>query len=439
MKRGIRLFLAILMLCSLTLGIVACKKDDSGPGPNPDPIPEPGEYQYDGTLTKGPYVVYNQDGSREKEFDNMFLAIQYAGQKSLSSNKMYVLDSNDLKIFQRQAKNQCFMFDGEYYVGIASESDAKEWGLKKSRSYVYNGWGQGYVQLGRIMFEGSATNVDIPFEIFSGAYNYMYSKSGELVADEWVKQGFGYFETTVRLSEAHYMPSQDGEGWNAYVFINVAGKHNCDLGVIGNLFGDEVRWRLCRNCSHPDHQQGIGGPGFNVINPNETVTTMKYNEETKDYTGADDLKFQVLATKDTYKITITNLTTNKEFVINEEHIGSNNDSTQYLRFLLAASYCPVVGNAWNARSGAYLKDVIFEDSHIARYNDENNYPESTFEEFYPGADSFHYGFTQGADCASALFGIYDKDGTYANGATYKKGMRWINFSSFYDGSHHNSK
>ena len=446
MKRGIRLILLCLISLFGLFSVASCnnKTTDVPNKPVEPDIPnnpeKPGDpeqptgYKYDGTLTVAPYKVLDANNKVVKEYSNLFQAIQYAGQNGTTKNKLSVSDGNDLKIFERKSKSQAYMFDGEYFVGLAPIAEAIKWSETKPRSYVYNGWGQNYAHLGRVMFEGSDTNQEIPFELFSGGYNYMYSKSGELKNGEWEKQGFGYFETIVRMSETSYMPSQDGEGWNAYIFVNVNAGHNCDLGVIGNLAKDgTVQWRLCRNCSHTSH----GGNGFTVLNPQTVVTSMKYNEETKDYRGTDDLKFQVWASADEYHLIITNLSNNQTFEIVEKHEGANADKTQYLRFLLAASYCPVNGNPWNARSGAYLKDVIFENSLIARYTKDGKYDESMFEEFYPGADSFNYGFSQGADCASALFGQYEKDGTHDNGLSYKKGTRWINFSTFYDGSNHN--
>ena len=444
--RKMKLFNLAILLFLFGTSLTACTENKANTTiptnppteANPDKDQDDG-YIYDGVKTVAPYIVYDQKGTKQEEFDNMWRAIQYAGLNSLSSNKMFVEDGNKKMIFQRQAKNKCYVFDGDYFVGVMNEADAKEWCNNHSRGYVYNGWGQNYVELGKVMYDGSNMDQTIAYEYFSGGYNYMYSKAGKLEGDTWVEQGYGYMETIVRLSEAHYMPSKDGDAWNAYVFINPGAGFTTDLGLIGTLVNNRVEWKMVRNCSHPSHKDTPDDPSFTLIERDRVVTYSDYNEETKDYTGADDLKFQCYAGKDGYKLVITNLTTSEEFVINEYHKDSNIDNTHYLRFLLAASYCPVVGNAWNARSGAYLKDVIFENTRVAHYNDKEQYDEGMMEEFYPGADSFNYGFSQAADCASALFGSFEKNGKYPNGAEYKKGQRYINFSCYYDGSHHNSK
>ena len=335
-----------------------------------------------------------------------------------------------MEIFRRQARNQYYMYDGEYYVGSASSVDALDWAEDKPRSYVLDGQGLSYVKLGKELMEGSREPEH--YELHSGGYNYMFSKSGILQGGEWVKQGYGYASVNVRLSEASFMPPQDGNVWNAYIFLNHKGHYNNDLGLIGNLIDGEIVWRLVRNCSHESHK--AIGDNFKVLS-NEPVTTMTLDENGV-YTGADDLHFEIYATVDGWTLNITNLTTEEVFTIDEKHEGMHTDSTQYFRFLLAASYCPVVGNVWDARSGGFLKNVIFDNIKIARWKESNTYDTSDLEDFYPGEDTLDYGFSQGADTASFYYGTHDEDGEYKSGNSYYKGDKYIVFSSYYDGSNY---
>lgn len=409
-------------------------------------------YMYEGTLTVGPYTVYEPDGTTvcttfkdntnnkeitKENFETLYLAIHYAGSNSTNSRRLIVKDANGLQIFTRQSKTKYWLFDGEYFVGTKSSSEALEWAKNKSRSYVIDGQGTGYIALGSELMPGTDES-QINWEIFSGGYNYMFSKTGEMQNNTWVKQGYGYFSAYVRLSEATYNPSKDGDGWNAYIFVNGAGGYNSDLGLIGNVINGEVQWRLVRNCSHPDHKDNPAeyGTSFTVLSPTP-VTTMKYNSEKDWYDNGDDLHFECFQGVDGWTLNITNLSTGVVSTINEHHKDMHAGNTQYLRFLLAASYCPVRGNVWNARNGGFLKNVIFQDIKIAEWNAQEDYSKSTMEEFYPGSANMSHGFSQAADCANYFFGNYAEAGVLGKGnnqVSFAKGDKYLAFSSYYDGS-----
>lgn len=395
-------------------------------------------YVYEGVPTVSPYKVYNEDNSEYQTFDSMFDAIRTAGENSSSSNKMYIKDGNELLIFKRQNNSNYWCYDGTNYVGSKKESEALEWGQTRKKCYIVNGKGTGYAFIGASYYENSDMSQDIPLEKTSGAYNYMYSKSGVLSGGKWVKQGYGYMECFVRLSEATYTVPTDGSAWNAYIFINGSGGITCDLGLIGVVREPGVlTFALVRNCGHRDHanDEKTYGASFTVLNWNP-VTTMTLETKTNVYKGADDLFFQCWQTIDGWILKITNLKTNKVFTINETHKDMFKDCTQYFRFLLAASYCPVTLNVWNARSNASLRNVVFDNINIARYNETNEYDSSSFEEFYPGTDNMIYGFSQGADCASMIYGTHESDGTYNSGNTYTMGQKFLSFSCYYDGGSH---
>lgn len=468
-----KVLLFLLTLC-LGVALISCGGDsDSDNNATPVP-PSDGEsvvpsqsqnetidgYTFEGVKTVAPYTVYNQDGSvyvaetgeEANPNNSLFNAIRLAGEKSLNSNKMYVIDGNGLKVFQRQSKNDCWCYDGTYFVGSKPRTDALKWSEGRKRSYVIDGQGKAYLELGIDWYEGSDFSNEIPLEYISGGYNYMFSKAGEIEADVWHTLGFGYMETYVRLSEATYMPNLDtqnrnGDAWNAYIFINGAGGFTCDLGLIGNLntSSNIVQWRLVRNCSHDDHKNNPAeyGPSFTTaVNqaPGQAgsvqlVTTMSWDEEAGCYNGADDLFFQCWQMVDGWILKITNLKTGVVYTINELHEGMFEDKVQYFRFLLAASYCPVVANIWNPRCGAYLRNVVFDSVKIARYNETDEYTADMLMDFYPDQNMI-YGFSQAADCSSMIYSTYEADGTYKSGAEYKAGQKYLSYSCYYDGGSH---
>ena len=434
----------LLSLC-LIVSLYSCGGNEESSSETPSSIPhssviesstkveDDGPYVYEGTLTVSPYHIYNEDGTEFLVQENMFDAIRKAGENSKSSNKMYVEDATGLKIFQRQSQSKYWCYDGLHYVGTMSSSEALAWGKTRARAYIVDGKGTGYVFLGAKYYEGSDMSNDIPLELNAGAYNYMFSKAGVMTGgNEWIN-GYGYMECYCRLSEATYTPTQDDGTWNAYIFINGAGGTTSDLGMIGVIRDGKVVWALVRNCSYSSHINS--GDSFNVLGWTP-ITTMEYDSEKGVYCGADDLFFQCWQTVNGWILKITNLRTNEVFTLNEYHEGMFSGKQQYFRFLLAASYCPVVQNVWNARCGASLRNVLFDNIYIARYNPSDTYDKSTFEEFYPGSETMIYGFSQGTDCSSMVYGTYETDGTYASGNSYKAGDKFVSYSCYYDGGGH---
>lgn len=432
------------------------------PTPVTPPATEPNEtidgYTFEGTRTVGPYIVYNQDGTRYEAKigeetnpnNSLFNAIRLAANNAVNSNKMYVEDANGLVVFQRQKKSDCWCYDGTYFVGSKPRAEAEEWAKGRKRSYVIDGQGLAFQFLGIDWYEGSDFSNPIPLEFTSGGYNYLFSQHGIIEADVWHTLGFGYMEAYCRLSEATYMPKQDnqnqaGDAWNAYIFINGAAGDTCDLGLIGTMSGSIVSWRLVRNCSHDDHKSNPGdyGPSFTtqvnqapgVDGQIQQVTTMTWDAERKCYAGADDLFFQCWQMTDGWILKITNLRTNEVYTINEIHEGMFAEKQQYMRFLLAASYCPTVMNVWNPRSGGYLRNVVFDGVQIARYNEAEEYTSDLLMPFYPDSN-MSYGFSQAADCSSMVYSTYEADGTYRSGLSYKAGTKYLSFSCYYDGGSH---
>lgn len=444
--KKISIFL-LTIICTFIL--ISCNNNN-----NSTPLPNEtiDGYTFEGTRTVGPYTVYTPDGSvYQSQFGeeanpnvSLYNAIRLASKKSTSKNKYIVKDSNGVLCFERQSLDKCWCYDGTYVVGIKSIKEAEAWSADRKRSYVVSGSGNGYKYLGATYYENSDRSQNIPLEWHSGGYNYMFSNAGISSGDTWSELGFGYMETTCRLSEASYRPSDDGSAWNAYIFINGAGGLSCDLGLIGGLRGDKVVWSLVRNCQNEDHKST--GDSFALPNSWREITSMTYDAEKDCYTGADDLFFQVWQHKDGWTLKITNLRTNQAHTLEEHHTDMFAGKQQYFRYLLAASYCPADDpTVWDGRCGAYLRNVVFDGIKIARYDESrdginylteaNPYTSDLFEDFNP-TSNMNYGFSQGADCASAKYGTYTEGGTYKSGNTYEAGDYYMSYSCYYDGGTH---
>ena len=425
-------FLLLLLALTLSLGLFACGDNDGGETEdNKTPVEEVDLSK--GVQTVAPYKIYNEDETEldGKDYESMFTAIRIAGAASSSKNKTYVLDGNGLKIYQRQSNTKYWCFRGTTFYGSMPKAEAEKWAANYTDCYVMNGQGTGYVICGTKYYEGSDLSNDIPLELFSGGYNYMFSTHGRIESDEWVKKGWGYLECYVRLSEVEYVPTKDGDGWNAYIFINAKAHNHSDLGLICGVDPSDntkANLRLFRNCSAPEHVTELQkyGPSFTVLQSGTNVTRLTYDPTKGVYTGGDDLFFQCWQGTDGFILHITNLTTGQVFKIEEIHPGINADQEQYLRFLVSASYCPVVDTIWNARCGASLRNVVYDGINIARWNENEEYTESMYEEFYPDSN-MSYGFSQAADCASMIFGKYED------------GRKYISMSCYYDGGEHFNK
>jgi len=402
-----------------------------------------------------PFVILTAEGEYFDEtaeastFDNMYEAIRTAGQNSNTKNKLQVQDANFLQIFTYQKASLYFVFDGIDYVGTSSTSDCVAYIDAHSNSYGVSGTASEYKYLGRTDMPGSTDFEESELETFSGSYNYMFSDSG--VTPDTIQNGFSYATCNVRLSEATYKPSEDGDGWNAYIFINLSAAITSDLGLIGsyNSSTDSVDWKMVRNCSSTQHTVGTSSvedeAKFYVYHDKLVTSMSDYNATTKEYSGADDLYFEAIGFSDGWMLNITNLTTNQIFSFEDRHTDSEGnqlvengaDNAMYFRALLAASYCPVVGNIWNARCGAALRNVVYDNVELTRYIDDNiesyRSEDAIRYEFYPETEAFNHGYAQGADNASFAYGEREENGTYKSGDTYAQGDKFVSFSCYYDG------
>ncbi|MBR2507057.1 MAG: hypothetical protein IKB70_09225 [Bacilli bacterium] len=396
-------------------------------------------------------LTKNQDGQLadgiESTYDNMYKAIRVAGANSTGKNPLQVQDANYVQIFKRVKKSQTYVFKGHEYVGTAAEVPAKSFCLENDNAYAVNGLGSDYYYLSRDDYREGQTTDEQTLETFSGAYNYMFSTSGD-----GSKTGFAYATATVRLSETVYAPPTDGGQWNAYIFINLAGGILADLGLIGsfNPGTKTCYWRMVRNCSSTEHPAGTNGieneAKFYVYN-DKTVTESKlYNSETGECSGFDDLHFECFMRTDGWTVNITNLRTGVVYNFEDNHThgdGSKlieNSNPMYGRALLAASYCPVTAPVWNWDCGAKLTNVLFENVLLTRCltgdnrDDIEAYRDDSLvrEEFYPDSDVFNYGYSQGDFRASFEYGTHEYNGTYKSGAAYTAGSKYIIYNVDYN-------
>lgn len=411
----------------------------------------------------GPFTILDEEGNTVEltkdqdgnitngivdTYDNMYTAIRVAGANSTGKNPLQVQDMNFVQIFKRVKKSQTYVFKGHDYVGTALEVPAKQYCLENDDSYAINGLGNDYYYLSRDDYrEGQSTNEET-LETFSGAYNYMFSKSGD-----GSLTGYSYATATVRLSETVYAPSKDGGQWNAYIFINLSGGILSDLGLIGsfNPSAKQCYWRMVRNCSSKEHPAGSNGvenqARFYVYNDKTVTTSTKYNPETGECSGFDDLQFECFMRSDGWTVNITNLRTGVVYNFEDNHTHDDgitplieNPDPMHGRALLAASYCPVTANVWNWDCGAKLTGVLFENVLLTRRiqgEDMDNIeayrnPNMEREEFYPDTDAFHYGYSQGNFRASFEYATHKEDGTYKSGASYSAGSKYIVYNVDYN-------
>lgn len=454
--------LAVLAsLCSVTL--FSC-----GGGSGEDPVPPEPDFGVKNPLVineikensetiklSAPFTIYTEDGEtptglkyqnkpvESNSFTDLYKAIRIAGENSTAKNKLQVQDANFTRVFIRQKASTWHVFDGHDYVGFDVQNDAKAYVVKHPKSYAISGDGSGYKYLGRSDYSENMDLYEPSLELNAGAYNYMFSVNGVGKGEGGTNlNGFSYATANVRLSEMTYKPTKDGDGWNAYIFINLAANNHSDLGLIGNVIGNKLKWRMVRNCGSKVH----GSAGFSVYHDKVVTESTKYDPATNTYSGCDDLRFEAIGLTNGWILNITNLRTKEVHSFEDLHYDENGnpvvenpvDKACYHRALIASSYCPVVGNVWNWDCGASLNNVVWDNIQLTRYIDDNveSYRKDDVEryEFFPDSELLRDGYSQGAFTASHEFGVRESDGTYKSGETYKKGDKFLSQSVNYTNS-----
>ena len=391
-------------------------------------------------------INYNENGAAASGlpnvYDNMYEAIRIAGTNSTSKKICQVQDANFVQIFKRGKKSDVYVFDGHDYVGATTETKSKKYILSHPESYAINGQATDYYYLGRDDMTENLTVSERQLETFAGAYNYMYSKGGDGAIN-----GFSYATCDVHLSETVYRPTQDGHGWNAYIFVNLARGLNADLGLIGiyNAGSKRCDWKMVRNCSstyHPAGTSGIERDARFYVYQDKTVTySTHFNPETQECSGFDDLHFEAFAMDNGWTLNITNMRTGVVQSFTDTHTSDDNTGKAYGRALIAASYCPVTSAVWNWDCGAKLENVVFDNILLtrtlddpAKANDIEAYRDASLERisFFPDEDVYKEGYSQGAFCSSHEFGTHEDAGTYESGVAYEKDQKYISYSVDYN-------
>lgn len=418
------------------------------------------------TLTdlEGPYVILDQEGEAAKitldgtgvkrddlpnEYDNMYEAIRVAGTNSTSKNVLQVQDTHYVQIYKKAKKSQCYVFDGPKYVGTAGQTTSRSYCLEHPEAYAVDGAAADYFYLGRHDMVENQTVQENVLETFAGAYNYMFSKGGSGAKD----LGYRYCTADVLLSEAAYAPTEDGTGWNAYIFINMSEGILADLGLIGIKRATRVEWCLVRNCSSKMHTAGTSGvekdAKFYVWQDKVVTYSTKYDSSTGEYSGFDDLHFEAFTLNDGWILNITNLRTKQVYTIQDRHVDSEGkpleENTEGIsgRALIAASYCPVVGNVWNWDCGACLNNVIWTNISMKKAIKNDNIISNDIEDYrvleqsyelYPGSDTYRDGYSQGGYRSYHLYSKFEQDGKLSSGYSFLKNQKFISFSVDYRNS-----
>ncbi len=463
MNKTKRIFVSLAVLLISTSALVGCGGEkDPNPIPPPTPVEPTAETPtiYEGISEDskriplvGPFTIYTEDGQPATDlktlepytqavidcetnvFDNMYEAIRIAGLSSSTKNKLQVQDANHVQIYARKPASNWFVFNEHDYVGVAPRKEATKYIDANPKSYAVLGTATDYARLGKYLYDPNCTVDDNVLELFAGAYNYMFSKNGVGAGENGQNiNGFSYAKATLRLSEMKYKLPTDGHYWNAYIFFNLQQGIHSDLGMIGTKVGNQISWRICRNCNSKSH----GTAGFSVYQDKVVTVSTKYDPATREYSGFDDLEIEVLGVSNGWYTNITNLRTGQVVSAVDLHyqadgvtplVENTPETVQYGRVLVASSYCPVTGNVWNWDCGASTKNVIWENIKIGRYVSDNidDYRALSYElvDFTHDSEYLRDGYSQGGFCASFEAGYRQQDGTYASGATYKKGDYYL--------------
>lgn len=459
----------LLLLAIPCFALASCNSSAGEEKPQPEPeepsVANPTVVEYkennEGIDLVAPYTIYNESGEevtlstwpdpefKPKEivntYDDLYRAIRVAGANSTTSKPLQVLDANFVQVFKRAKKTDNYLFQGKKYFGFAGQKTAKTFCLNHESSYAINGTGSDYYYLSRSDMVEKQTVTEESLEMFAGAYNYMFSNNGH-------STGLIYASADVHLSECVYRPATDGNTWNAYIFINIAQGINADLGLIGTYNGTDhvCYWKLVRNCSSTYHATGTSSiekdARFYVYQDMIATQSTKYNFETGECSGFDDLHFECLGQSWGWTLKVTNLRTNVTLTaIDHHHNADETDKTddvtpQFGRTLIAASYCPVTLGVWNWDCGAKCTGVTWDHILTAsalsgedRDNIEAYRDESVLKyELYPGSEIFREGYAQGNYRSSHSFGVREKDGTYPSGIAYHAGEHYMIYNVNYN-------
>lgn len=370
-KRKKLKIIGIILSCICFFSLVACNK-------NSKTDPSANDYTAPFQIYDSEEVVFGE------KYTSLFAAID---EISISGKTDWTVKDNlNKEVFKKSARNNLFMYtDKGFFSQTVNTKEADEFLANNKNSYVINGSGSAYYGFSVTRMNDNKTET-YGYEYNTGAYLYQFSKGGYRKVSQIVHLS----ESKLKLSENRLIPN------NAYFFINTNGSGGaCDMGLTS---ADEHNGKV--------YLFSFGfGNGFNVHMDLGTITEFKYDEQTKEYSGADDIYMEYVMDEFGTYLYAKNLSTGVELRCEELVAGStleeNYTKTWKTRpFLQSTSLVPYLKlngrNLWDARCGGYLTDVRYSDLNIYKIGEDSK------KEFYPSSPDTYYGFAYANDCASYL-------------------------------------
>lgn len=345
------------------------------------------------------YRVYNGKDELVQENAELYKSIIYSAQKSVSSNKYYVLDENNVEVFRYTTLTKYYCYIGEKFEKVvATEAAAKTFVKQHKNAYVIDGKGQNFTHLSQTLIP-SYTSVE--GELFSGSYMYAYSKTGNQMGTV----GFGYVKFTIEMTKLK-MKLNDNmmeSGWNAYIFVPVVTTYPwsfCDIGLIHGGGSTPGYWNVVFNNNGNMHSVDDG-----------LATIMEYNEEDGYYYGKEDLVLEAYVTEKAYCLNLTNLSTGITRHYEDPRPANLALNTSSIYVILAASYCPVMmgTKVWDPRSGITMENLRFVNPIMKKYRADADYTGQPSYDLVTGAEMTQYTLLQQPDNVTLDYGVDGDD------------------------------
>lgn len=331
----------------------------------------------------GEFSVYNEADEKQGDpYSSVFAAIDEVGVTGKIGYS--VKDESGTKVFERGARNVLHKYTKtKYYGSTTNTKDADTFLAEIPYSHVIIGSaGKYYGHSVKRMNSDDQTHYGE--EVESGSYVYQFAKPGYLKAT-----------CTVKLSEVKYRKSKNPNiKSNVYIFFNSNGAGGaCDMGIMSGDGHDGKFYAVTNGFEHP----------LNLPFRTEPITTMTYNEETDEYSGADDLYMEYTIDAEGVHMILRNLKTNVEQIFHEKpsegsHLAEKYATTWENRTMLhATSYVPDLGKRmiWDPLNGGYFNNMVYEDVKIWETLDD-----AQPKDWYPSSPTTLYGFAYADDGAS---------------------------------------
>jgi len=345
------------------------------------------------------YRIMNGSDTLLQETNALYKAIIYSAQNSKSSDKLYVLDENNVEVFRYTTLEKYYCYLGEtYQKTVTTSEEAAAFVKRYKNAYVIDGRGQNFTHLSQTTMP---TRSNIDGELFSGSYMYAYSKTGNQMGTE----GFAYVKFTLELSKMKMRMSDNmvEQGWNAYIFVPIVTTYPwsfCDIGLIHGGGSTPGYWNVIFNNNGKMNSKEDG-----------LATIMTYNEAEDYYQGTEDLVIEAYVTEEAYCLNLTNLATGQTRFYSDprpQHLELN---TRSIHVILAASYCPVMSGTkvWDPRSGITMENVRFINPIMKKYRADADYAKGEAFDLVTHAPGTEYTLLQQPDNVTLDYGTVGGD------------------------------